>query len=415
MKVLIVNTNDIEGGAARAAYRLHRALLAEGVDSQMLVQSKASDDYTVIGPIGKIQKGLGKIRPTLDTLPVRHYKNRSQTLFSPAWVPFGSVVDRINLLNPDVVHLHWVAGGMIRIEDLAKIKAPIVWSLHDNWAFTGGCHIMWDCEKYKSTCGSCPRLASGNEKDLSRKVFMRKKKTFSVIDNMTIVGLSNWMANCAKASTLFSGKNVTCLPNPIDSMVFSPLSKKLAREILNLPVDKRLILFGAMSATSDINKGYKELSQALSEICSENVELLVFGASKPEQGDQFSQRAHYLGRLHDDISLRVLYSAADVMVVPSRQEAFGQTASESMACGTPVVSFAATGLLDIIDHEVNGFLADPFSVEDLAKGIDWILQSGDYQKISNAARDKVTQCFDYKTVAPQYIELYRSVLKKEIS
>src|SRR5690554_5965240 len=116
MKIVIVNTLDIEGGAARAAYRLHRALLAEGVDSRMLVQSKTSDDYTVIGSVSKIQKGLGKIRPTLDAVPLWRYKNRTQTLFSPAWVPFSNTVDQINALEPDVVHLHWINGGMLRIE-----------------------------------------------------------------------------------------------------------------------------------------------------------------------------------------------------------------------------------------------------------------------------------------------------------
>lgn len=413
MKIVIVNTLDIEGGAARAAYRLHRALLAEGVDSRMLVQSKTSDDYTVIGPASKIQKGLGKIRPILDAVPLWRYKNRTQTLFSPAWVPFSNTVDQINALEPDVVHLHWVAGGMIRIEELVRIKAPIVWTLHDNWAFTGGCHIMWDCEKYKAACGACPRLGSNIEKDLSRKTFKRKRKAFSKIEDVTIVGLSNWLVGCAKESALLSNRNVVFLPNPMDTQAFFPIDKKVARGILNLPKEKKLILFGAMSSVSDINKGYKELSLALEKLKTPDAELIVFGASQSQKSETFSQKAHYLGRLHDDISLRVLYSAADVMIVPSRQEAFGQTASESMACGTPVVAFGATGLLDIIDHKVNGYLAEAYNVEDIAKGVDWILQTDDYPILSMAARQKVIDYFDYKIVAPEYIKLYRTVLQKE--
>jgi len=165
MKVLIVNAADIEGGAARAANRLHHALLAEGVETQMLVQSKASDDFTVIGPGTKIQKGFGKIRPILDSLPVRRYKKRTKTLFSPAWVPFSGVVDRINALQPDVVHLHWVAGGILRIEDIARIKAPIVWSLHDMWPFTGGCHYDENCGAFRQQCGDCKVLQSPKSKD----------------------------------------------------------------------------------------------------------------------------------------------------------------------------------------------------------------------------------------------------------
>jgi glycosyltransferase involved in cell wall biosynthesis len=412
MKIVMVNTSDIEGGAARAAYRLHRSLLVEGLDSQMLVQSKASDDFTVIGPGTKIQKGFGKIRPILDSLPVRRYKKRTKTLFSPAWVPFSGVVDCINALQPDVVHLHWVAGGMLRIEDIVRIKAPIVWTLHDNWAFTGGCHIMWECTRYRQSCGKCPRLGSEHEHDLSRRVFVRKQKIFRQVKSMTVVGVSQWLKDCATESCLFSDRDVVCLPNLIDTNIFSPIDKKTARELLNLPQEKKLVLFGAMSATSDVNKGFSELSEALLNVGTD-AELVVFGAGQPEKSAGFKQKAHYLGRLHDDVALRVLYSAADVMVVPSLQEAFGQTASEAMACGTPVVAFGATGLLDIVDHQKNGYLAEPFDVKDLAKGIDWVLEHNAPESLSVSAINKIRNCFDYKVVAPKYIELYRSVLKKE--
>jgi glycosyltransferase involved in cell wall biosynthesis len=415
VNVLHVNTHDVDGGAARAVYRLHRSLLLEGVNSQMLVQSKSSDDFSVIGPTTKIQKGLGKLRPTLDSIPVWRYKNRTKTLFSPAWVPFSSVVAHINGLNPDLVHLHWVAGGMMRIEDIARIKAPIVWSLHDNWAFTGGCHIMWDCSRYQKNCGKCPRLGSDSYDDLSRKVMARKKKNFPKVRHLTVVSLSSWLHECAVESALFKDRKNVCLPNPIDAKKFSPVNRGLARELLNLPQDQKLILFGAMSSTSDINKGYEELVSALNQLQRYDVELVVFGSSQPQNGSEFSQPSHYLGRLHDDVTLRVLYSAADVMVVPSFQEAFGQTAVEAMACGTPVVAFGATGLLDIVDHKENGYLAKPFEPADLAHGIEWVLNHANYNQLCENARRKVVQHFDYKVVAPKYIELYRSVLEKEAS
>ena len=160
MKILIVNTYDIKGGAARAAYRLHRALLSLGIDSQMLVQMKFSDDYTVIWPETKIQKGLALLRPFLDSIPVMFYKKRTKTLFSPAWLPFSNVVKQINQINPDIVHLHWICGGMLKIEKIAQIKAPIVWSLHDMWAFTGGCHYDEGCGGYKKSCENCKVLNS---------------------------------------------------------------------------------------------------------------------------------------------------------------------------------------------------------------------------------------------------------------
>lgn len=412
MKILIVNTSDIDGGAARAAYRLHKALLSSGIDSQMLVQNKTSDDYTVLSENKKVNKYLNKLRPILDSLSVRFYKNRTKTLFSPSFLPFSNIVDRINEINPDIVHLHWICGGMIRIEDIARIKAPIVWSLHDNWALTGGCHIMWECEKYKDECSACPRLGSNKKNDLSNRVFKRKQKAYSQKKDITIVGLSKWLNECSKSSTLLKDKNHINLPNPIDTNIFKPFDKDKSRELWSLPKDKKLVLFGAMSATSDINKGFKELSDALSKLeKTDDVEFVVFGSGKPQNAPDLGFKTHYLGRLSDDVSLVTLYSAVDVMIVPSLQEAFGQTASESMSCGTPVVAFGSTGLLDIVDHKLNGYLAKPFDATDLKEGIEWVLNNPNYDELCVNAREKVLKEFDSVVVAGKYIEVYEEILK----
>jgi glycosyltransferase involved in cell wall biosynthesis len=413
MKILIVNTQDISGGAARATYRLHRALLKEGVDSSMLVQKKSSDDFTVLSKSGKVQRALSSLRPTLDILPTYFYKNRDRTLFSPAWLPFSFVVDEINKLNPDIVHLHWICGGLMKIEDIAKIKAPIVWSLHDNWAFTGGCHIMWECEKYKNRCGVCPRLGSSKERDLSRRVFERKEKSFSKIKTLTVVGLSRWLYEASKSSRLLKDKEHVYLPNLIDTTLYKPFDKEKARELWNLPKDKKLILFGAMSAMSDINKGFKELYEALQLLSTKNIELVIFGSSKPKNPPKFPFHTHYLGHIHDDVSLVTLYSSVDVMVVPSLQEAFGQTAMEAMACKVAVVAFNSTGLKDIVDHKINGYLAKPYEPYDLAKGIEWVLEAPNYKELCQNAREKVLREFDSKVVAKKYIKLYQEVLNEK--
>ncbi len=411
MKVLIINTNDIDGGAARAAYRLHRALLNRGIHSQMLVQNKSSDDYTVIGPTTKVQKAIGKLRPILDSLPVRWYKNRTKTLFSPAWLPFSNVVNKINEIKPDIVHLHWICGGMMRVEDICKIKVPIVWSLHDNWAFTGGCHIKWDCEKYKENCGACPRLGSDKQNDLSRKTWNRKQKVFSKLPNITIVGLSKWLAECAKESSLLGDKKIVNLPNPIDTSIFKPFDKEKARELWNLPANKKLILFGAVNATNDINKGFKELSEALRKLQYKDVELVVFGSSKPQNAPDFGFKTHYMGHLYDDVSLIALYSSADVVIVPSLQENLSNVIMESLACGTPVVAFDVGGNSDLIDHKMNGYLAKPFDTADLAFGIEWVLNADNYEELCRNAREKIVREFDSRIVAKKYINLYEEVLQ----
>jgi glycosyltransferase involved in cell wall biosynthesis len=411
LKILHVNTLD-QGGAGRAVYRLHKSLLDQSVDSQILVQSKSSDDPTVVSETSQIRKVFNKVRPHLDSIPVRFYKNKTKTLFSSSWLPFSNTVHKINEINPDIVHLHWVCNGMMRIEDIPKIKAPIVWTLHDNWAFTGGCHIAWECEKYKNNCGNCPRLGSDTANDLSRKTFKRKRKYFLKIKKIIIVGVSKWITNCSKSSALLKDKNHTCLPNPIDTDIYKPFDKEVARELWNLPIDKKLVIFGANDATNDPNKGFKELSEALPKLTNKNIELVVFGSSKPKKSKDFGFKTHYLGHLYDDASLVTLYSAADVMVVPSLQEAFGQTASESMACGTPVVAFGSTGLLDIVEHKNTGYLAKPYVTLDLARGIDWVLSANNYDELCQNARQKVLMELDGKIVAKKYIALYKGILNE---
>jgi glycosyltransferase involved in cell wall biosynthesis len=410
MKILIVNTFDISGGAARAAYRLHKALLSQGVDSQMLVQNKSSDDYTVISEANKIKKTLNKLRPFLDSIPVRFYKNRTKTLFSPSWFGFSDIVDKINKINPDIVHLRWICNGMMRIEDMARIKAPIVWSLHDNWAFTGGCHIMWECDKYFDSCGACPRLGSDKENDLSKKVWLRKQKIFNKKD-MTIVGLSRWLNECSSNSALLKDKKHIHLPNPINTDIFRPFDKEKSRELWSLPKDKKLILFGANSATSDINKGFKELGEALHKLTCKDIEFVVFGSSEPQVSQNFGFKTHYLGHLHDDVSLVTLYSAVDVMIVPSLQENLSNAIMESLACGTPVVAFDVGGNSDMIEHLINGYLAKPFESQDLANGIEWVLNALNYDELCQSARKKVVREFDSIVVAKKYIELYKDIFQ----
>ncbi len=411
MRILIVASSDITGGAGIAAYRLHKSLLNHGVNSKMLVQKKKSDDYTVLGPETIGQKIIGLGRPLLEQIPVKRYSQRNGTLFTASWLPFSNIVDKINKINPDVVHLHWIGGGMMRIEDISRINAPIVWTLHDNWSFTGGCHIMWDCEKYKDNCGACPCLGSSKDNDLSRKVFNRKQKVFSKISDITIVGVSKWITKCSENSTLLGNKKHVTIPNPLDTNIYKPLDKKNARRLLNLPYNKKIVLFGANNSNSDINKGFSKLCESLQLLDGDDIELVVFGASKPKSDQGFKFKTHYLGHVHDDISLVAIYSAADVTVVPSLQESFGQTASESMSCQTPVVAFGHTGLVDIIDHKVNGYLAIPENAYDLAKGISFILEADNYLELCQNARNKVLREFDSKFVASNFIDLYSQILK----
>lgn len=410
MRVLIVNISDRLGGASRAAERLHRSLLAAGVESRMLVAKKSGGDFTVVGSASKKERILNFLSAYLDRLPLKFYKKRTKTLFSPSWTGFGNIIDKINDINPDIVHFHWICEGMIKIEDLKKIEQPIVWSLHDMWAFTGGCHYDEGCGGYENVCGNCKVLGSTTDNDLSRRVFKRKEKHFLPKKDITIVGLSRWITDCSKRSTLFKSKRHVNLPNPIDTAQFKPFDKEKSRELWGLPQNKRLVLFGAMNATSDPRKGFKELSEALHKIENSDIEVVVFGNSEPQEPEDLGLKAHYVGELCDNQSLVTLYNAADVMVVPSRQENLSNAIMESLACGTPVVAFDVGGNSDMVEHKLNGYLAEPFDVSDLKTGIEWVLGHKRYNELSSNAREKVLREFESSLVAGKYMELYREIL-----
>ncbi|WP_186576546.1 glycosyltransferase family 4 protein [Aquibacillus kalidii] len=417
MKILHLNTNDKIGGAARAADRLHRALNQHvNIDSLMFVQRKTGDSPDVIGPSSKIERGESIARPYIDKLPLLRYRHRQGNPWHVSWVP-RNIKKVINDINPDVVHLHWINDGFISIKELEGINRPIVWTLHDSWPFTGGCHIPYNCDRYTRSCGSCPQLRSDNNKDISYQILKSKIKNWSNND-INVVTPSNWMAECARNSSVFRNNNITVIPNGLDVDKFKPINQNVSRDVLNLPSQKKLILFGAMSSTSDYNKGFHFLIKSLellSRKYSDEVELIIFGSSRPLDPPDFPFTAHYMGNINDDATLALLYSAADVMCVPSLQESFGQTASESLACGTPVVAFNATGLKDIVDHKQNGYLAEAYDENELAQGLEWVLSKEDIKaQLSKNARDKVMESFNIREVSKKYLELYKSIMKTTV-
>ena len=414
MKVLLLGESDSYGGAARATYRLHRSLLAAGVDSTMLVQQKKrSDNLEIIGPQGILSKTLSAINPHIDQIPLRFINQDMNVFFSTGWLNFGLLKKIVKDFNPDIVHLNWICKGAISISDMADFDTPLVWTLHDTWAFTGGCHTIGNCEKFRSKCGECPALNSSSNNDLSTFLFHKKKRAYNKIDNMTIVGVSRWISELARTSSLLSNRKITTIPNTIDTESYKPLPKSWAKTIINIDSKRKVVLFGGMSSLYDKNKGFQELLLSLEQLNNnvQNFVLVVFGSEKPKNAISAAFDIVYLGHLYDDISLQIAYSAADVVVVPSKQESFGQTASESMSCGTPVVAFATTGLVDIVDHKINGYLANPDDICDLANGIKWILQHSDYETLSLNSRAKVVKEFSYEVVSSKQYSLYKEIIE----
>lgn len=416
MKISILGTFDNGGGAARSAYRLHCGLLKLGVKSIFFTQNKRTEDSSVEWRSSSLHKLINLFRSRIDSLPLTFYRKRNRnSLFSVAFLFVSNWVKK-NIFTADLLHLHWVQAGFISIESLRNVKAPVVWTMHDSWLFTGGCHLPEGCLKYLGKCGSCPQLQSSMNFDLSWMTLERKKYFWSNL-NLTLVAPSNWLASCARQSSLFKNHRVEVIPNGIDTSIYKPLDKMNSREILGLDRFSKIILFGAVNATTDLNKGVQFIGPAIEELLKiknmSSVKLVVFGASGPNDRTPFSFDSHYVGRFSDDITLALLYSAADVMLVPSMQENLPNTVMEAMSCGTPVVAFNVGGISDLIDHKVNGYLAKTFDVGDLTNGLLWTLEDClRRDEMSLQCRKKIVDNFDLAIVANRYRDLYEELIKK---
>jgi glycosyltransferase involved in cell wall biosynthesis len=415
MNVLILNTSDITGGAARAAYRLHQGFHNIGVNSQMIVQDKSSNDEAVFAPSTRLGESIARTRVAFDALPLKFYRQRDRTAFSLQWLP-DRITPKVNQLKPDIINLHWVGEALVQVETITKFNRPLVWTLHDMWAFTGGCHYDQDCARYKASCGVCPQLHSSRDWDLSRWVWQRKANSWKNLD-LTIVALSSWLAQCARSSSLLEAQRIELIPNGLDTEKYRPINRQVARELLSLPQDKQIILFGSIWSTSVHRKGFHLLQPALQDLSQsgwhDKLELVIFGASEPKKLPNFGFKVHYLGTFSDDLLLALIYSAADVFVQPSTQENLANTVMEAIACGTPCVAFNIGGMPDLIEHQKNGYLAQPYKVEDLAQGIAWVLENEErHQKLSYRAREKAEQEFTLEIQARRYLSLFTEICQE---
>lgn len=418
MEILIINTLEKLGGAARAANRLFKGLNSIGVDAKMLVMYKETNDENVIDVSSLCEKDnildkvINRVKDSKIRKSWKEYRYKSNAFISD--IEKSALHKVIGKLNPDIYHLHWVSSGFVNFKELQRVNKPIVWTMHDCFPFTGICHYFEQCDKYKTECGNCPILRSNKEIDLSKRVFHQKKERYQDLD-LHIVSPSRWLAEKAKESKLLGNRPIYVIPNGLDTDVFSPIQKKVAKEALKLDLKKKTILFGAVSSTSDERKGFAYLKKALemlqNEYESNKVEVLIFGGTNDSLNTTYFDTL-YLGNINNDLLLAIIYSAADVMVVPSLSENLSNIIMESLACATPVVGFNIGGNRDMINHKENGYLAEPCESEDLASGIKWCLENNSRNELSEKAREKVLKCFKSEIVAQEYKELYDSILCK---
>ncbi len=416
MKVAHLSTSDLSGGAAIACKRIVDAQALNGIDSNLLVQKKISSDPRVYSTTQNFLSKLNyNLRLILDEGFIRLLTNQSRGRFSNP--VFGTDITSHPLISEsDIINLQWVNGGFLSLDTLRKIGSlgkPIFWTFHDMWAFTGGCHYVSDCQNYLTECGNCPALKFGSKNDLSYRIFNRKKKIYDKL-NITIVTTSKWLASEASNSALLKTRKVFVIPTPIDSELFKPCDKKASRRKLNLPYDKKIILFGAMNL-KDERKGFKYLIEATQIINELNelpdIELAVFGKIDERVLSSIPYKVNQLGQLKTENEIISAYNSADIFVAPSLEDNLPNTIMESMACGTPVVAFNIGGIPDMIDDGQNGILTKLKSSENLANGIRIVLSDEDLlKKFSLSSREKVVRVFNQKVIAEKYFETYKSFL-----
>lgn len=407
MKALVVSRSDLEGGAARAAMRLGVALNDQGIPARMRVAVKSSDVAWVGGKrglvnrfgatlrshsgliMGRLQKGADANLRSFNRLPSRFHRGLSQG-------------------DHDVVNLHWVGGETLSIEEIGRISKPVVWTAHDMWPFCGAEHYAPDGPEARWRHGYAERVRGC---DLDRSTFLRKQASWRRPAH--VICPSRWLADCVRASTLMQGWPVHSVPNPLDLDVFQPWPKALARQMLGLPADVPLLAFGAMGGSRDPRKGWDLLREALEKVAQTDtvVEAVIFGQSRPASLPDLPLTLHFTGPLHDDITLALLYSAVDIVAVPSRQDNLPQTATEPQACGCPVVAFDVGGLSDAVEHGQTGLLARPFDTDDFAAHLACLLtDSALHARQSAAARSRALELWNTERLTRAYAEIYQSAI-----
>lgn len=424
LKTTQLNTFD-KGGAGVAAYRLHEAFNSGSeVQSQLVyLHGTATDRFENVHVIANnpMGKKIALTRLAWEKVWFAFQVKNKADRFRFSTANMGLDISSFPLVKEaDIVHLHWINNGFLSLKGIRKLKKlhkPIVWTMHDMWAMTGGCHHSRECENYQKQCGNCFYLRNPSESDVSSVVHEKKEKTYNDL-NLTFIACSNWLAARARKSSLLGNKRIEVIPNPINTDVYKPNNKAEAKAKFGLDNDTLCISFVAANV-SDVRKGFEYLRVALWKLkvkqpdWSKRIKLLVMGEAKTDVNLDLPFEYTFTGYLNDEERIIDFYNASDVFVLPSLEENLPNTIMEALSCGVPSVAFEVGGIPDLIQHMHNGYLADYESVDDLAEGINYILketQAG--QRLQENARNKAVENYSYPVVAQKVTQLYQSLLNK---
>jgi glycosyltransferase involved in cell wall biosynthesis len=422
LRILHVSSSDMVGGAARATYRLHLGLRRLDCDSRMFVrwQSRPGEAVTTYQTpwdfVSRLRRRLRRGHLARELNRYASSRPDGQEFFSDDRSEHGAgPVAQLPL--GDIVNLHWVAEFVDMSAFLKGLprSMPVVWTLHDMNLMTGGCHYDGGCGRFTHQCGRCPQLGSAIELDLSRQIWQRKLSALAsrAPGRLAFVANSDWLANEARRSTLLGQYPVRTIHYGLDTHIFRPGDRMQARAQLDIPQQARVVLFVADSIANR-RKGFSLLCEALAGLAKlPDLFLVSLGYASPELDGEYAHR--HLGHVGDDQELALIYNAADVFVIPSLEEAFGQTALEAQACGIPTVGFAVGGIPDIIQNKITGLLAPEGDIAALRNCIAELLFAPDRRAdMGTNGRRLALEQFSLKIQARPYLDLYQSLARGDI-
>ncbi|KJS02862.1 MAG: hypothetical protein VR65_03725 [Desulfobulbaceae bacterium BRH_c16a] len=430
MKIAIISTNDIYGGAALAAYRLHQALNDSGVQSTMIVKKKYSIDPTVI-EVGedKHSQPAVLINESLERHCIKNNRQMPSNSLQPT--SFSLDLDDYDLSNnlivieADIINIHWCAGFLSArsIAQLFNLGKPVTWTFHDQLPITGGCHYADGCLNYLDNCHPCPQLADDNYGLPS--LMLSEKKRFLGLEHNNLSGIfpSDWIMGCAAASSLFKKKKLAVIPNSIDHKVFKPISQKEARSFLDLPEDIFILLFIA-SDMNESRKGIDILCKSLQVgiegplqdlVRQDKILLLLVGHSVSNEKNIPPVNNRILNFIDGSEKLNQAYNSADIMVFCSREDNLPNTIIEAMSCGLPTVAYDVGGVGDIIKHTENGYLVPPGNHLAFAETIAHTLKNrAQREKLRNNCLAIAKQKYFPQIQARAYLKFFENLIAHAI-
>jgi len=365
--------------AGSAALRLQTAFHKVNVQSNIVSLQHGTLADPDIKYLGKKERILARIDEKIRPFFMKK-THKEFGLFS--YPLLGTDVSQLpEIKDADFIYIHWVLNGFFNfksIEQIARLKKPVIVFMHDMWDISGGCHYSFSCEKYKTNCRNCQMLPGNKENDLSARGFKKKKRLYTKYNNLYFVAPSVWLYNCAKEAALTKGKPVFYIPNLLDTTIYKPFNKTIARQILNIDEKSRVVAFGAVSVNSPY-KGWQYMQKALELLQKDkefqDITVLIFGSGHNQQiAEAIPFKTKFMGYLKDEYSTALVYNAADVFIAPSVMEAFGYVIMEALCCGTPVVGFDIGGIPDMVKHKENGYIAKYKDADDVCNGIKFCIE-----------------------------------------